>query len=345
MKLGFCCKFIVNASQVNSIKATDNCKKYNTNTTTITWLSKQTRAVAERKMWELIKHNLLATQLLVTKVSTFEEPLRMLRLSSDLLPAYTHKDWLYFYQQADVHQFVSLHFSRIGDIARKSGIRLSFHPGQFCCIVSDRPEVVTNSLTELEYHADMARWMGYGKAKLDFKINVHLSGRLGVNGFESAYNRMSVELRNCLTLENDEYQASIDDLILLKNKVGIVLDVHHHFIKSGEYISANDSRVSHIVDSWYGNRPVIHYSVSREELIGHYNHMPLMNELLTHTARGKLRAHSDFYHNQMLNDWVLTHLAWADIQCEAKAKNMAAYQLYQYAANNNYFTGTLMVTQ
>lgn len=34
-RVGFCCKFIDNKSQVNGIKATDACKKFNTGTTTI----------------------------------------------------------------------------------------------------------------------------------------------------------------------------------------------------------------------------------------------------------------------------------------------------------------------
>ena len=45
----------------------------------------------------------------------------------------------------------------------------------------------------------------------------------------------------------------------------------------------------------------------------------------------KLRAHSDFYPNEKANDWALTFWKDFDIQCEAKAKNLASQQLYEQA--------------
>ena len=42
----------------------------------------------------------------------------------------------------------------------------------------------------------------------------------------------------------------------------------------------------------------------------------------------KLRAHSDFYPNEKVNEWALSFLDNFDIQCEAKAKNLASEQLY-----------------
>jgi len=45
----------------------------------------------------------------------------------------------------------------------------------------------------------------------------------------------------------------------------------------------------------------------------------------------KLRAHSDYYPNQDANDWALSFWDDFDIQCEAKAKNLASEQLYNRA--------------
>ena len=42
----------------------------------------------------------------------------------------------------------------------------------------------------------------------------------------------------------------------------------------------------------------------------------------------KLRAHSDFYPNEKVNEWALSFFDNFDIQCEAKAKNLASEQLY-----------------
>ena len=324
-RIGFACKFsaLDHKGEIVSIP------ELNTSGTTVAWLNRQSREVAEQKLWELMEHNIESTYQLVKRIGLLDEQLRMVRISSDLLPVYTHADWSYFWRQPDVVAYCESGFSRIGQVARVGNVRLSFHPGQFCCVVSDNPDVVDRSIEELEYHTDMIRWMGYGRTFQDFKCNVHLSGRLGVDGFDAAWQRMSPELRNCLTLENDEYQKNVDELIKLKDKVAIVLDIHHHLISDSEYISATDDRIKHIQDSWRGVRPVIHYSQSREEYIGAYlDCIPEMFTLLEHTKKAKLRAHSDFYNNRHINDWALTHLEWADIMAESKSKNLGSLQLF-----------------
>ena len=245
-KIGFACKYSV-LSQRGEI---ESVPELNNKTTTVTWLNRQTREIAEERLWELIQHNLTALYNVINKIGTLDESLRLFRIGSDILPVYTHNDWSYFYRKPDVLALCESGFSGVGEIARSRNVRLSFHPGQYCCVVSDSPDVVHRSIEELEYHADMLRWMGYGQSFQDFKCNVHLSGRLGIDGFEAAWNRMSLELRNTLTLENDEYQKNIDQLIKLKDKVAIVLDIHHHLISDSEYISASDERIKHIIDSW-----------------------------------------------------------------------------------------------
>ena len=44
-----------------------------------------------------------------------------------------------------------------------------------------------------------------------------------------------------------------------------------------------------------------------------------------------LRAHSDTMWNEAVNDWVVRHLAWTDIEVEAKLKNVASLQLAERA--------------
>ena len=50
--------------------------------------------------------------------------------------------------------------------------------------------------------------------------------------------------------------------------------------------------------------------------------------LKTGAKKQKLRAHSDYYPNEKANDWALSFWQDFDIQCEAKAKNLASEQLY-----------------
>jgi UV DNA damage repair endonuclease len=220
--------------------------------------------------------------------------------------------------------------SSIGQVARANDIRLSFHPGQFCVLASDRGDVVDNSIVEFEYHCDIIRYLGYGKQFQDFKCNVHISGKQGPEGIRKALKLLSPEARNCLTIENAEYTWGLDASLELVKDCALVLDVHHHWIASGEYIQANDPRIQQIITSWRGVRPAMHYSVSREMVLPEFDSemLPNLAELKSKGfTSAKLRAHSDYYWNNAVNNWAASHSVWADIMCEAKQKNLASVQL------------------
>ena len=335
-KLGFACKWIDFPHQTDGIKPTDDCKEYNTGSTTVAWLKRQSQHVAEEKLWDLMKQNIESTRKLVERVGNLDEHLRMVRISSDILPVYTQPDFSYFWHLPDVRAYLEKEFARVGDLARRSNVRLSMHPGQFTVLASENPGIVDRSIEEFEYHADMARFMGYGKTFQDFKINVHISGRQGPEGIRKAYTRLSPEARNCITIENEENAWGLNDCIELCDLVPIVLDIHHHWIKTGEYISPMDSRVDRVVQSWRGVRPTMHYSISREDyLVDHDTTVKPDYKTLLETGhkKQKLRAHSDFYWNTATNEWALSFLNTHDIMCESKGKNLASFALYDQAKN------------
>ncbi len=331
-RIGFACKWIDHPGQVDGIKPKDDCKKYNTGSTTVAWLNRQTKDVAVEKLWTLMEQNIESCRLLVERVGELDEDLRMVRLSSDILPVYTEPTWSWFWRTSDVRAACERGFQQVGDAARSRGVRLSFHPGQFTVLASDNPDIVNRSIEEFEYHVDMARWMGYGKAFQDFKINVHIAGRQGPMGIIAALARMTPEARNTLTIENDEISWGTDASLELVDHCALVLDIHHHWIHTGEYIESNDDRVKRIIDSWRGVRPVIHYSVSREDILGsHSGHTrPDLSTLLeSGHKKAKLRAHSNFYWNTAVNQWALSFRDNFDIMCESKAKNLASFALYE----------------
>lgn len=333
-KIGFACKWIDFPHQTDGIGKNDNAKQYNTGTTTISWLNRQSRDVAEEKLWDLANQNIEAVYKLVEKVSTLDEPLRMVRISSDILPAYTHELYCDYYKRSDVQALLERGFSKIGVLARDKQVRLSMHPGQFTVLASDNPGIVNNSIEEFEYHADMARFMGYGKTFQDFKINVHISGKQGPEGIRKAYKRLSTEARNCITIENEENAWGLNDCLELTDILPIVLDIHHHWVREGEYIQADDTRVQRVIDSWRGVRPTCHFSTSREDvLVGHCtNTLPDYKTLLeTGYKKAKLRAHSDFYWNKEVNNWAISFTNQFDIMCESKGKNLASMELYKQA--------------
>ena len=327
-RIGFACKI-----QDSPGKA---AKGMNTRTTTITWLNNQARDVAVQRLYDITKDNLQAVLQQVQWLSKQPLHLRMMRISSDLLPAYTHDNWMWFYWEPDVVRLLESGFAKIGEIAKANDVRLSFHPGQFCVLASENPQIVENSIMEFEYHCDLIRYMGFGREFQDFKCNVHIGGKQGPEGIKRALRKLSREARNTLTIENAEFTWGLQHSLELVDHCALVLDLHHHWIHTGEYIEANDPKLERIRDSWRGVRPTIHYSVSREEhLSGHSTSIkPSLRDLkAAGLTSAKLRAHSDFYWNDACNQWALQHLEWADIMCESKEKNLASFQLAKAAKN------------
>jgi UV DNA damage repair endonuclease len=333
-RIGFACKWIDFPHQVNGIKPKDDCKQYNTGSTTVAWLNRQSKDVAEQKLWDLMKGNIESVRKLVERVGGLDDELRMVRISSDILPVYTESTWSYFWRDPGVIRYAEQAFGQVGELARKNNVRLSMHPGQFTVLASDNPDIVNRSIEEFEYHVDMARWMGYGKSFQDFKINVHISGRRGPQGIIDALSRLTPEARNCITIENDENAWGIESSLELQKHCALVLDIHHHWIRSGDYIQPTDDRVLRVIDSWRGVRPVIHYSVSREEwLREHCNKtLPDFAQLLENGhKKQKLRAHSNFYWNSAVNEWALSFINQFDIMAESKGKNLASFALHKEA--------------
>jgi len=315
----------------------------NGRSTTMRWL-REHKDEAEQRQWDIMNHNAAAAVRMIERVGTLPPERRMVRLGSEMLQGYTEKDWKSWWQQRHIQDHLAKIFAPVGEASRKHDVKVSFHPGQFCVLASETPDIVDRSIEEFEYHADMARWMGFGRTFQDgCKINVHISGRQGPDGIRKALPKLSPEARNLITIENDEMGHGLEKSLELEKDLALVLDIHHHWIRDEEYIEPTDDRVKRVIDSWRGVRPSMHYSYSRDEHLevaglGERTHTE-MHDIRMLLERGckkqKLRAHSDLLPNRKVNDWALSFSENFDIQVEAKGKNMASEQLYRQAKENS----------
>ncbi len=329
-RIGFACKYLHEDQSLKPKLLEEIQRPLTEKCTTVAWLNRQTRDVAEQRLWDIMEHNAAAAKRLVEYVGSLPAELRMVRLGSNQLPCATEASWSYFWNKPDVVAYCEKHYGMVGDTARALDVRVSMHPGQFTVLASENPEIVERSIEEFEYHANLIRYMGYGKRWQDFKCNVHISGRKGPAGIIDVLPRLSPEARNTITIENDENSWGLDASLELADHVALVLDIHHHWVKTGEYIEPDDQRISRIVDSWRGERPAMHYSISREDVLQGFDPSvrPDMATLLEGGyKKAKLRAHSDYMWNDACNKWALSHWQWADIMVEAKCKNLASKQL------------------
>ena len=315
MKLGFACKYLNHdGKQFFPVRATTR-KRFLS-------LPHDQR---NQLIYEISVTNLNQLYLTLEQLATLPEPLRMMRIGSDLLPLYTVPEATSLFAAflPELHPL----FARCGELARAHQIRLSFHPGQYTVLASDNPDVVSRALEDVEYHTLCACLMGYGQRFQDFKINIHMNGKAGFDGFKRSFGQLSEEARRMLTVENDEISCSLDDVLQAAALCPVVLDIHHHWVKENQFIQPDDAQIAAIIASWRGVRPVLHYSISQEGIIPPQG-WPDQQQL--GVSKSKLRAHSDYYFNDTLNDWALSFQDF-DIMCEVKMKNLAREQLYQWA--------------
>jgi UV DNA damage endonuclease len=178
-RFGFCCKFIPEDGDAQAARA------MNTSTVTMAYLGRLDPKAGYDELASVVAHNLKAFQLQIAHVATRPKLERLHRLSSDLLPGYTHSSCKEFYLDPDLRHLIETKLAAMGKLAHDNDVRLSMHPGQFCVIASANPFAAANGLAEFEYHAEIMTLMGYGGGwhPQGAHINIHGGAKaLGAEG-------------------------------------------------------------------------------------------------------------------------------------------------------------------
>jgi len=336
-RLGFCCTFVLDeppGTHATLKAAREATRAMNLTTVTMAHLAKLDLAARRAKLADVVGHNLTALTRQITWVGARPPIERLLRLGSNVLPGYTHLAVQALYAEPELRRTVDTGLAEAGALARRLGVRLSFHPGPFCLLASRNPSAIENGLSELDYHAELFGLMGYGGGwhPHGAHINIHVgAGDPGVAGFRETLPRASRLARDLVTVENDEHLFGLDTVLQLADLVPVVFDLHHHWVETGgSYIEPDDPRIARVIESWRGVRPVAHISVSRETATADCSPDELPDFAALREAGNSVRdlaAHSDLMWNAAVNDLVARHLVWADFEIEAKSKNLASMQI------------------
>lgn len=235
---------------------------------------------------------------------------RVYRITSDLFP------WESEYQISDLPDYdkICKKLIEIGQLIKISGIRTSFHPSHFVKLGSDRPDVVDNSIANINHHAEIFDLMDLDKSHR-YPINVHI-GSVGadrnatIDRFRHSIDRLSDSARARFVVENDDKQSlySVRELVDILD-VPITFDYFHHSLHT-DGVDEQDAFLM-AYESW-PTTPLFHYSDSRRD-----HEDP--------TAR--ITAHADYVYNP-INDYGFD----VDIDLEAKAKELA---LFKYRENHD----------
>ena len=248
-----------------------------------------------------------------------EADIRMYRMASGLAPYVTHPDHPEFHGQ--VAECVE-ELERIGGLAKRMGVRLSFHPGQYIVINSTDEGVAMRSIADLEVQARILETMGLGDEAV---VVTHIGGAYGdrqaaLTRFASRTEMLSPVAQRRLVVENDDRIFGVEDALLVHKMTGlrVVFDAHHHqSYNPGGIPTSEAAQLS--IGTWSGwDVPAkVHFSSPRAE-----------------GGRGdgdkqqNFRAHARFIDPDSFIEFYrpLAHLA-PDVMLEAKAKDKALMQL------------------
>ncbi|MEE4254894.1 MAG: UV DNA damage repair endonuclease UvsE [Desulfuromusa sp.] len=216
MRFGLCCQF--------------KDEKIAFRTTTARVLSTMSRGEQLKKLSGLCYDN---SQSLVQAVQTVHRlGIGAFRIISPLFPRMTHPEVGYSLNDLPDGEAIGNLLGVVRSFAHLHDIRLSFHPDQFVVLSSPHPQVVANSIRELEYQAWLAEAVGAGV------INLHAGGVYGdklsaLQRFSQVFADLPENVRSRLTLENDDVSYTVYDLLPICDKLAIplVYDVHHHRCK------------------------------------------------------------------------------------------------------------------
>jgi UV DNA damage endonuclease len=246
----------------------------------------------------------------------YEHNIMLFRMSSDMFPFSSHPDYSSYY---NFEQFAE-RLRALGDLAKRYGQRITFHPGQFNQLTSVHENVVVKSIIEIDIHARILDMMGIGD---DGVIVIHGGSKQGgkdaaLDRFRTNFRRLSESSQRRLVLENCEMAYTIDDLLPVSSELGVpvVVDYHHYNLHKTDACLVKLTQQVLTVWKIRGITPLFHISESR------------CGVLPTDSITAR-RAHSDYIENLPEPLLKLLENERIDVDVEAKMKELAVFQLVE----------------
>lgn len=240
-----------------------------------------------------------------------ENNISLFRITSNLFP------WASEYILQDLPQYkeISKTLKICGDFAKENNIRLSFHPGQFNCLSSEKEHVVKNAVQDLNHHSEIFDLMGMPRNH-NAKINIHMGSTCGgelhkaADNFCRNFHLLDEGTMSRLTIENDDKPAMFSTKFIYDNvykRIGtpIVFDAHHFELGPQDADYSDSFFMAY--ETWQNIVPTFHYSNSKKT----YEDP---------TCR-VYTAHSDFYYKPFV-----CFGKRIDLMLEAKYKEKALFK-------------------
>lgn len=254
---------------------------------------------------ELALHN--AMDLVKIVEWNAQHNIKVFRIGSGIFPWGTEYD---LHDLPDIDK-IKYHLLKAGTLAAVTGQRLSAHPDHFVKLGSSKPQVVENSIKDLELHSTVFDLIGL-KASPYNPLNIHVGMNFSdevITRWITNYHRLSPNCQARLVVENDDKAnaLSVGQLFVYLHtplNIPITFDYFHHEFNPGGLSTEEAAKLA--AATWGDVTPLFHYSESKN---------------LNENVSGNPRAHADYVFNK-IDDFGLT----LDIDLECKQKELALFK-------------------
>jgi UV DNA damage endonuclease len=192
--------------------------------------------------------------------------IKVYRMSSDSFP------WMSHYRFSDLPNFKRIQslLTQIGDYIKDNDIRVSYHPGPFNILGSEKSSVVDKTIDELDKHSELMDLMGLEQSTY-YPINIHLNVTTptheeAAKRFCDNFHRLSESTKKRLTIENDDKPSQYSvrmlyELVHTKIGIPIVVDSLHYSCHSDNMSWEDTLRLG--LSTWK-TKPLCHHSSSKK---------------------------------------------------------------------------------
>jgi UV DNA damage endonuclease len=239
--------------------------------------------------------------------------IRMYRMATALAPYASHPELTAFHGQVEE---CAEELAEAGALARRLGVRLSTHPGQYTVLNSERAEVRSAAVADLEVQAALLDAMGLGP---EAAVVLHVGGAAGghaaaADRFLAGFEMLGERARARLVVENDDCSFGLAEVLALAERAGlrVVFDLHHHHCHDPKGIGDREALELALATWPAGVTPKVHFSSPRPEL-----------------GERRMRVHADLIEPIAFEQFLRVTAAGLefDVMLEAKAKDLALLRL------------------